>query len=208
MESQPSRPAWIPSRRPVQGHGIAVSQVGPDCLRWVRSIACASPSTLEPPLTEMPGRSQVHEQAAPAAAPNGRRPHGVRFRNEEQAMRAKMVEKDWVEAVIGLGPNLFDNSPMESCIAQPPFPVYPHVYPPATPNRETQHPCGFTADLPDQMHRVAPAGAESRAQGCPAPQPSFLSSAAGQTNSSRACCPASTCRTRSSVWPPNVAFTW
>ncbi|QXP84419.1 N-6 DNA methylase [Methylococcus sp. Mc7] len=27
-----------------------------------------------------------------------------------------MVEQDWVEAVIGLGPNLFYNSPMESCI--------------------------------------------------------------------------------------------
>ena len=43
-------------------------------------------------------------------------PHGVLFRNEEQSMRAKMVEQDWVEAVIGLGPNLFYNSPMESCI--------------------------------------------------------------------------------------------
>ena len=43
-------------------------------------------------------------------------PHGVLFRNEEQTMRAKMVEQDWVEAVIGLGPNLFYNSPMESCI--------------------------------------------------------------------------------------------
>jgi type I restriction enzyme M protein len=43
-------------------------------------------------------------------------PHGVLFRHEEQAMRAKMVEQDWVEAVIGLGPNLFYNSPMESCI--------------------------------------------------------------------------------------------
>lgn len=43
-------------------------------------------------------------------------PHGVLFRNEEQPMRAKMVEQDWVEAVIGLGPNLFYNSPMESCI--------------------------------------------------------------------------------------------
>ena len=31
-------------------------------------------------------------------------------------MRAKMVELDWVEAVIGLGPNLFYNSPMESCV--------------------------------------------------------------------------------------------
>lgn len=43
-------------------------------------------------------------------------PHGVLFRNEEQIMRARMIEKDWVEAVIGLGPNLFYNSPMESCI--------------------------------------------------------------------------------------------
>ena len=43
-------------------------------------------------------------------------PHGVLFRNEEQTMRTKMVELDWVEAVIGLGPNLFYNSPMESCV--------------------------------------------------------------------------------------------
>lgn len=43
-------------------------------------------------------------------------PHGVLFRNEEQAMRAKMIEQDWVEAIIGLGPNLFYNSPMEACI--------------------------------------------------------------------------------------------
>ncbi len=43
-------------------------------------------------------------------------PHGVLFRNEEQAMRLKMIEQDWVEAVIGLGPNLFYNSPMESCV--------------------------------------------------------------------------------------------
>ncbi len=42
--------------------------------------------------------------------------HGVLFRNEEQTMRARMIEQDWVEAVIGLGPNLFYNSPMESCI--------------------------------------------------------------------------------------------
>jgi type I restriction enzyme M protein len=27
-----------------------------------------------------------------------------------------MIEQDWVEAVIGLGPNLFYNSPMESCV--------------------------------------------------------------------------------------------
>ena len=31
-------------------------------------------------------------------------------------MRAKIVEADLIEAVIGLGPNLFYNSPMEACI--------------------------------------------------------------------------------------------
>ncbi len=43
-------------------------------------------------------------------------PHGVLFRKEEQEMRTKMLSQDLVEAVIGLGPNLFYNSPMESCV--------------------------------------------------------------------------------------------
>jgi len=43
-------------------------------------------------------------------------PHGVLFRDEEREMRKKMVEADVIEAVIGLGPNLFYNSPMEACI--------------------------------------------------------------------------------------------
>ena len=43
-------------------------------------------------------------------------PHGVLFRDEEREIRAKLVKSDFVEAVIGLGPNLFFNSPMESCI--------------------------------------------------------------------------------------------
>ncbi len=43
-------------------------------------------------------------------------PHGVLFRNEESAMREKLVAHDVVECVLGLGPNLFYNSPMEACI--------------------------------------------------------------------------------------------
>ncbi|WP_458400419.1 type I restriction-modification system subunit M [Mailhella sp.] len=43
-------------------------------------------------------------------------PHGVLFRDEEAEMRKKLIEKDLVECVIGLGKNLFYNSPMESCI--------------------------------------------------------------------------------------------
>ena len=43
-------------------------------------------------------------------------PHGVLFRDEERDMRQKIVADDVVEAVIGLGPNLFYNSPMEACI--------------------------------------------------------------------------------------------
>jgi len=43
-------------------------------------------------------------------------PHGVLFRQEEAAMRAKLIESDLLECVLGLGPNLFYNSPMEACI--------------------------------------------------------------------------------------------
>ena len=43
-------------------------------------------------------------------------PHGVLFRNEESEMREKMIRGDYLECVIGLGANLFYNSPMEACI--------------------------------------------------------------------------------------------
>jgi type I restriction enzyme M protein len=43
-------------------------------------------------------------------------PHGVLFRQEEAEMRRKLVETDTVECVLGLGPNLFYNSPMEACV--------------------------------------------------------------------------------------------
>ena len=43
-------------------------------------------------------------------------PHGVLFRDEEQEMRAKLVDLDQIECVLGLGPNLFYNSPMEACV--------------------------------------------------------------------------------------------
>ncbi len=43
-------------------------------------------------------------------------PHGVLFRNEEKSIRENLVKNDWVECVIGIGKNLFYNSPMEACI--------------------------------------------------------------------------------------------
>lgn len=43
-------------------------------------------------------------------------PHGILFRESEAEIRRKMIEDDVVEAVIGLGPNLFYNSPMEACL--------------------------------------------------------------------------------------------
>lgn len=43
-------------------------------------------------------------------------PHGILFRDSEAGMRRKMIEQDQVECVIGLGPNLFYNSPMEACL--------------------------------------------------------------------------------------------
>lgn len=43
-------------------------------------------------------------------------PHGVLFRTEENTLREKLIRADLVECVIGLGANLFFNSPMEACI--------------------------------------------------------------------------------------------
>lgn len=43
-------------------------------------------------------------------------PHGVLFREEEQEMRKSLVKMDLIECVIGIGKNLFYNSPMEACI--------------------------------------------------------------------------------------------
>ena len=43
-------------------------------------------------------------------------PHGILFRNEEDDIRRKLIQSDYIEAVIGLGPNLFYNSSMQSCI--------------------------------------------------------------------------------------------
>lgn len=43
-------------------------------------------------------------------------PHGVLFRDAEQDIRKKMIEDDIIECVLGLGPNLFYNSPMEACV--------------------------------------------------------------------------------------------
>ncbi len=43
-------------------------------------------------------------------------PHGILFRDAEKDMRHKMIESDCVDCVIGLGANLFYNSPMEACL--------------------------------------------------------------------------------------------
>ena len=42
------------------------------------------------------------------------------FRNEEAEMRRKLIESDLLECVLGLGPNLFYNSPMEACVVDLP----------------------------------------------------------------------------------------
>ncbi|PWI12369.1 SAM-dependent DNA methyltransferase [Streptomyces sp. NWU339] len=43
-------------------------------------------------------------------------PHGVLSREDERAMREKLIESDLLECVLGLGPGLFYNSPMEACV--------------------------------------------------------------------------------------------
>lgn len=43
-------------------------------------------------------------------------PHGALSRDSEAGIREQVIKADCIEAVIGLGPNLFYNSPMESCV--------------------------------------------------------------------------------------------
>jgi len=43
-------------------------------------------------------------------------PQGVLGRNDEAAMRRTLIEMDLLECVLGLGPNLFYNSPMEAFV--------------------------------------------------------------------------------------------
>lgn len=43
-------------------------------------------------------------------------PHGVLSRNEEKTIREKLIKEDLLECVVGIGKNLFYNSPMEACI--------------------------------------------------------------------------------------------
>lgn len=43
-------------------------------------------------------------------------PHGVLTRNAEYDIRRQLIKADLIEAVIGIGKNLFYNSPMEACI--------------------------------------------------------------------------------------------
>ena len=43
-------------------------------------------------------------------------PHGVLTRDSEYEMRKRLIELDLIEAIIGIGKNLFYNSPMEACI--------------------------------------------------------------------------------------------
>jgi type I restriction enzyme M protein len=43
-------------------------------------------------------------------------PNGVLFRAEEREMRKRVIEADLIDCVLGLGPGLFYNSPMEACV--------------------------------------------------------------------------------------------
>ncbi len=43
-------------------------------------------------------------------------PHGILGRDEEKDIRQQLVEKDLIECIIGIGRNLFYNSPMEACV--------------------------------------------------------------------------------------------
>lgn len=43
-------------------------------------------------------------------------PHGVLNRNEEKSIRENLIKLDILECIVGIGKNLFYNSPMEACV--------------------------------------------------------------------------------------------
>jgi type I restriction enzyme M protein len=43
-------------------------------------------------------------------------PHGILFRDAEKEMRQRIIDADVIECIVGLGPNLFYNSSMPSCV--------------------------------------------------------------------------------------------
>lgn len=43
-------------------------------------------------------------------------PHGILGRDEEKEIRANLLQTDLLECIIGIGRNLFFNSPMEACV--------------------------------------------------------------------------------------------
>jgi len=82
---QPGR-AWLAAMDQVYGFRVAIH-------------------LLEPPLTEMPGRSQVHEQPAPAAAPNGARAtrHCAGLREKPQGTAEVRMDGGHGRAASGAG---------------------------------------------------------------------------------------------------------
>jgi len=81
--------------------------------RWGRNIWGTPPQGC----ADYTFQQHIHTSLDPL---NGRSislwPHGILFRDSEAEMRRQMIENDVVECVIGLGPNLFYNSSMVSCL--------------------------------------------------------------------------------------------
>ena len=91
----------------VEPRRLAERSVGPQLPRHT----AAGPGRLR----LLPAHPGQHGSDRPAAAPSSSRTACSSAR-KRQEMRRKLVEADLVECVLGLGPNLFYNSPMEACV--------------------------------------------------------------------------------------------
>lgn len=91
--------------------------------QWDRDVFAADPWSRNAYGTPPQGRADYAfwQDILASLAPRSGRcailfPHGVLFRQEESAMRRKLTDADLIECVLGFGPNLFYNSPMEACV--------------------------------------------------------------------------------------------
>ena len=117
-----SRPAFVKGDR-LQQFGVVLANPPYSIKQWDREAWKSDPWGRNVYGTPPQGRADyafLQHIVASMNPKSGRCailfPHGVLFRDEEEKLRKKLVAHDIVECVLGLGPNLFYNSPMEACI--------------------------------------------------------------------------------------------
>ena len=118
-----SRPAFLNDRGGLKTFDVVLANPPYSIKAWNRDAFAKDPYGRNVWGVPPQGRADYafFQHIAASLDPNTGRaailfPHGVLFRREEAALREKLIKSDLVECVLGLGPGLFYNSPMEAVV--------------------------------------------------------------------------------------------